>query len=434
MSSSGISDGVKYGLIAGACGGALVLTIVVLVTCACRRKKRKNSDTYDTLSERSSLHSVDDSSPVVTLVREQSQTSTSSDSIKSPRASLKDFTRTIPMTGDTVENIRGLPTPTDFCLPPERVQPGSNGATKTHYQQFVGHIEPELYRNDMSVSSVSDDDDDLSAGKIWYTLLYDALAEELTVKVNKAKFLPGRDRQNTPRDPFVKVYLLPDEQTFFQTAHRKKTLSPKFNETFTFSVTPTGIRERTLRLSVYDIDKRSVRHCLGHVLVPFSTVDIVSGEEACGELASLSQPSELGEINFSLSYIPSAEKIKIVIMKARNLKKIDLSPDTGVYIKVQLICGRKMIKSKRTRALEGSCELEHNENMAFTVTSKQIDSCSIVATVMTTTQKKLGHYDQIYGSCTVGPFMFARGDQLAHWQEMLNNPRTTITKWHHLQC
>ena len=46
----------------------------------------------------------------------------------------------------------------------------------------------------------------------------------------------GRGRSNGARDPFVKLYLLPDERTFQQTRIRKKTLNPKFNETFTFNV------------------------------------------------------------------------------------------------------------------------------------------------------------------------------------------------------
>ena len=46
----------------------------------------------------------------------------------------------------------------------------------------------------------------------------------------------GRDKTNAPRDPFVKVYLLPDENTCQQSRVRRKTLAPKFNDTFTFQV------------------------------------------------------------------------------------------------------------------------------------------------------------------------------------------------------
>ena len=37
-------------------------------------------------------------------------------------------------------------------------------------------------------------------------------------------------------DPYVKVYLLPDKKKKFETKVHRKTLSPVFNETFTFKV------------------------------------------------------------------------------------------------------------------------------------------------------------------------------------------------------
>lgn len=46
----------------------------------------------------------------------------------------------------------------------------------------------------------------------------------------------GRGLSNSPRDPFVKIFLLPDEENFRQSKIRKRTLAPKFNETFEFTV------------------------------------------------------------------------------------------------------------------------------------------------------------------------------------------------------
>lgn len=37
-------------------------------------------------------------------------------------------------------------------------------------------------------------------------------------------------------DPYVKVYLLPDKKKKYETKVHRKTLSPVFNETFTFKV------------------------------------------------------------------------------------------------------------------------------------------------------------------------------------------------------
>ena len=41
-------------------------------------------------------------------------------------------------------------------------------------------------------------------------------------------------------------------------------------------------------------------------------------------------------------------------------------------------------------------------------------------------------HDVEYGHVVLGPFMYARGEELIHWQEMLAQPRATVTRWHNL--
>ncbi|KAG0412771.1 hypothetical protein HPB47_010090, partial [Ixodes persulcatus] len=118
----------------------------------------------------------------------------------------------------------------------------------------------------------SDDEESPTAppsvhGRLWFSLTYRSDDQELDVNVIKAKYLPGRGLNNAPRDPFVRVYLLPDDDSFRQTEVKRRTLSPKFDETVTFKIEEAEVRRRTLRLSVYDIDRRKVRHCLGHVML-----------------------------------------------------------------------------------------------------------------------------------------------------------------------
>ena len=48
--------------------------------------------------------------------------------------------------------------------------------------------------------------------------------------------LLGRSTEDHTRDPFVKVILQPDESSCKTSKVRKKTLSPVFNETYTFQV------------------------------------------------------------------------------------------------------------------------------------------------------------------------------------------------------
>jgi len=49
-------------------------------------------------------------------------------------------------------------------------------------------------------------------------------------------FLPGRYEEEQLRDPFVRVFLLPDEHTYHTSRMQRRTLNPVFNEVFTFHV------------------------------------------------------------------------------------------------------------------------------------------------------------------------------------------------------
>ncbi len=43
-------------------------------------------------------------------------------------------------------------------------------------------------------------------------------------------------------------------------------------------VPPGDVRTRTLRMSVYDVDRRRIRHSLGHVIQPLSEIDLTAEE------------------------------------------------------------------------------------------------------------------------------------------------------------
>ncbi|XP_064617973.1 synaptotagmin-15-like [Liolophura sinensis] len=325
----------------------------------------------------------------------------------------------------------------NFTLPPERIQPRSpfeRSATSSafQYQQdFLESFQPELYLNTWP----SDESEhELAAsrhGRLWFSLIYDATVEQLSVTLIKAKELPGRNRANYTRDPFVKLFLLPDERTCRISKMKKKTLSPIFNETFVFQVPPSDLMNRSLRLSVYDVDRRKVRHSLGHVVVSLKECDLSKGDVLWRDLETMAQPSvNMGEVQFSLTHMPNFEKVKVTIHQVRNIHLSQCDMDSGAFVKVQLIHGRKVYKSKHTAVRRGVTDLEFNEGFSFTVPGRQFDSCNIIVSLMTTGQKYRLGKDEEYGRVTVGPFMFARGEELIHWQEMLSQPRHAVTKWH----
>ncbi|KAI0216523.1 Synaptotagmin-15 [Lamellibrachia satsuma] len=316
----------------------------------------------------------------------------------------------------------------DFTLPPERVQPLTSRPVSTmRWQSTLGCVQPDLYICSMDEAS-SGDPPPNPWGRIWFSLVYDAAVEQLTVHLNKAKYLRGRDKTNAPRDPFVKVYLLPDENTCQQSRVRRKTLAPKFNDTFVFQVPADEVKSRTLRMSVYDVDKRRVRHSLGHVLLHLRDVDLIKEDLLWRDMEPVSQDStSLGEIYFSLAHKPTVNKLKVDILRARNLRKLEYDTEEGTCVRVQLVRAARVIKIKKTQGQRGTCSPTFNESFTFTVPPGLPDDCSVAVTVMTMTSTR---HEEEYGKVTVGPSSDSEG--VMHWHEMKTQPGVSVTRWHDL--
>ena len=103
----------------------------------------------------------------------------------------------------------------------------------------------------------------------------------------------------------------------------------------------------------------------------------------------------------------------------------------GIYVKVQMNHARRPYKSKKTVIKNTADDPIFNESFSFCIAGQPVEACNFVITMMVCPKKHLSQ-NEIYGKVDVGSFMFARGDKLVHWQEMMSQPRTTITKWHTL--
>lgn len=102
----------------------------------------------------------------------------------------------------------------------------------------------------------------------------------------------------------------------------------------------------------------------------------------------------------------------------------------AIFVRVEMYHGRRLVKCKRTQSVTGGrnvSELVFDESFGFGVTGRFFDSCSLGFIVV------LEEEGIQLGKVVIGPFMYARGDQLQHWQEMLSNPRNAVTRWHPLE-
>lgn len=101
---------------------------------------------------------------------------------------------------------------------------------------------------------------------------------------------------------------------------------PVFDEDFVFEVRPATIGRRTLEILLYDFDAYSRHVCIGGLKIPLAHVDLSDKVElwkSLGPCAEQDAKVELGDLMISLSYLPSAERLTVVVIKARNLRVFD---------------------------------------------------------------------------------------------------------------
>ncbi|KAF4526755.1 hypothetical protein B566_EDAN015102 [Ephemera danica] len=128
---------------------------------------------------------------------------------------------------------------------------------------------------------------EIKLGKLQYKLEYDFNSNSLAVTVIQAEDLPALDMGGTS-DPYVKVYLLPDKKKKFETKVHRKTLSPVFNETFTFKNVPySEAMNKTLVFAIFDFDRFSKHDQIGEVKLPLCQVDLAQTIEEWRDLVSV---------------------------------------------------------------------------------------------------------------------------------------------------
>ncbi|XP_064174713.1 synaptotagmin-1-like [Anguilla rostrata] len=259
-------------------------------------------------------------------------------------------------------------------------------------------------------------------GKLQYSLDYNFTENQLMVGIIQAADLPAMDMGGTS-DPYVKVYLLPDKKKKFETKVHRKTLNPTFNEQFTFKVPYTELGGKTLVMTVYDFDRFSKHDAIGDIKVPMNKVDFSR------PMTQAQQTQEkLGDICFSLRYVPTAGKLTVVVLEAKNLKKMDVGGLSDPYVKIHLMQNGKRLKKKKTTIKKNTLNPYYNESFSFEVPFEQIQKVQVVVTVLD--YDKIGKNDAI-GKVFVG--LNSSGTEIRHWSDMLANPRRPVAQWHVLK-
>ncbi|XP_077177610.1 synaptotagmin-8 [Paroedura picta] len=271
--------------------------------------------------------------------------------------------------------------------------------------------------------------EDEKRGRLQYSLEYDFQSQELKVGVKQAADLKAMDSGGTS-DPYAIVYLTSDMRKKFETKVYRKTLNPVFNDSFIFQIPHGDVAESTLVMQVYDFNRFSKHDIIGEMRLPLGDIDLQHVIEQWHELTAASkiEQERLGEICFSLRYVPSTSKLTVVILEAKKLKRMDAHGLSDPYVKVQLTLNKKKWKKKKTSIKKNTLSPYFNEAFVFEVPFSLIQNVDLVISVWD--HDKMTKDDQI-GKVFLG--CRATGNQLRHWSDMLANPRRPVAQWHNLQ-
>ncbi|KAM7015774.1 synaptotagmin-7b isoform 2-T2 [Tautogolabrus adspersus] len=321
-------------------------------------------------------------------------------------------------------------------------KPGSSPRGQTPDEtgrRHNGHSSVDLANSvtsDMLMLSPGSEEDDHEGpvceklGRIQFSVGYSFQDSTLTVKILKGQDLPAKDFSGTS-DPFVKLYLLPDKKHKLETKVKRKNLNPHWNETFLFEGFPyEKVVQRTLYLQVLDYDRFSRNDPIGEVSIPLNKLDLANMQTFWKELKPCSDGSgSRGDLLVSLCYNPTANTITVSIIKARNLKAMDIGGTSDPYVKVWLMHKDKRVEKKKTVVMKRCLNPVFNESFPFDVPAHVLRETTIIITVMD--KDRLSRNDvigKIYLSWKSGPA------EVKHWKDMMGRPRTAVAQWHALKA
>ncbi|XP_066145550.1 synaptotagmin-5 isoform X2 [Euwallacea fornicatus] len=322
------------------------------------------------------------------------------------------------------------------CLSPLLI-PSSRGTTPESScvappASPLGAIQPDLYLKREGPLFIGDSNKAGSLGRLHFRLSYDFDRSDLVVHLIEAHDLAGSD-QGGFNDPYVRLLLVPDVDTRKrQTTIHRNDPNPVFNEIFKFPVSHEELQAEMLLLQVFDYDKYSRNDIIGEVSMPLRDFDCAQSIEIWGEITKGKKPpEELQEILISLMYLPSAERLTLNLLKARNLFVPAGKEFIDPFVKVYVSINGKRTKKKKSSCKKATCDPAWSESLTFNMNSSAMKNCEFEVCVYDQGNEIMGN-NPLLGSCSLGSKVTGSGKD--HWSDMLLSPRKAVFCWHTLRA
>ncbi|XP_059622431.1 synaptotagmin-3 [Phlebotomus argentipes] len=312
------------------------------------------------------------------------------------------------------------------CLSPLMIPPRTPVGVETGCGPAspLGALQPDLYTRQEGPIYLTGSDATQALGRLHLRLKYDSNVFDLAVHLIEAHNLCPSESGGF-RDPYVRLFLLPEvDNRKRQTAIFRGDSNPYFDQHFKFPVSRDQLQGKELVLQVLDYDRYSHNDVVGEVKITIDELDLSKSVEIWGDLLKGKKPpEERPELLVSLNYLPQAERLTVVVMKAKNLDTVQ-----EPYVKLYLIHNGKRVKKKKTGTGKSSDPQNPiwNEAFTFNIPQANIPGAAVEMYVVTT-----GGEANAIGSCGIGPQESGPGRQ--HWQDMIRNARKPIAMWHFIR-
>lgn len=277
-------------------------------------------------------------------------------------------------------------------------------------------------------------------GQLVFKLRYQCDQNALVVTVVKCKGLPARGQGNVTSDPYVKLQLLPDKQDRVKTRVLRNTRDPIYDEDFTFfGISQSQLQKISLHFVVLSFDRYSRDDMIGEVVCPLSSVDNIENADnqqlsLCREICPRSlkiQAQGRGELLVSLCWQPAANRLTVVVLKARNLPKMDVTGLADPYVKIYLLYNSQRIAKKKTHVKKRTLSPVFNESFVFEIPNGSDGLTNVSLEFM------LLDWDRVTKNEVIGRLELGgakcQGSALNHWNEVCSSPRRQIADWHKLR-
>ncbi|CAI5763131.1 synaptotagmin-12 [Podarcis lilfordi] len=220
-----------------------------------------------------------------------------------------------------------------------------------------------------SISSIGNNfGHEFTVGQVEVNMEYNVNSNTLHVTLLQGKDLMEKEDVNF-ESCFVRISLLPDEQIVGISRIQRTAYSVFFDERFSIPLDPSALEENSLRFSIFGIDEDERNISTGVAELKLSDLDLsIRPFNAWLYLQDMNKATDsVGEILLSLSYLPTAERLTVVVVKAKNLVWTNGKMTADPFVKVYLLQDGRKISKKKTATKRDDTNPVFNEAMIFSV-------------------------------------------------------------------